>query len=505
MGSGSGIFSQIFSRMQTAVSSRITPIFRAVQNVQNVFNNLIQKIQEKFTKFIKIMISKPKSKADYFRIAGIYFAKKLVFMSSFILVAMGYLFVRIIIPNLEGKLWYAKFSINSKKSQQFEGKAKVYDMDGNFIYKGNIKSGSPDGFGIQYDQNGNIIYKGNFGMGKYNGSGEIYDSSGHLVYSGNFESNKYEGSGKMLNNLGKVIYVGNFEKGLKSGKGTEYDPKSGLKKYYGEFKNGKYEGKGLFYDSDGSTLVYEGDYKDGLFDGSGKKYQNGNLIYDGNFKSGKYDGLGILYDESSRNIIYSGKFSEGLYNGEGDLYDPKSSNVIYSGEFKDGKKDGKGILYDKLGIPVFTGEFKNNMIDYMNNFGLSLNEILDKFGRCTCEKSIGNIKMLLYDSIDGVLIFIKNSDGEYIFEKVIIGTKNDFMGLGNESSASERRNVLGQAYVSIFYSLNQNQKQAFSLLRINIQNSSSIPTDKYIFENYFIRFYFNNDKSRICAIEIGRL
>ncbi len=505
MGSGTGIFSQIFSRMQNVVSSRITPIFRAVQNIQNLLNDLIQKIQDKFSKFIKMVISKPKSKNDYFKIADIYFAKRLIFMSFFILVAIAYLFIRIIIPNLEGKLWYAKFSINSKKSQQFEGKAKVYDIDGNFIYKGKIKSGSPDGFGIQYDQHGNLIYKGNFGMGKYNGIGEIYDSSGYLVYSGNFESNKYEGSGKMLNSFGKVIYIGNFEKGLKSGKGTEYDPKTGLKKYYGEFKNGKYEGKGLFYDSDGSTLIYEGDYKDGFFDGSGKKYQNGNLIYDGNFKFGKYYGLGTLYDESSRNIIYSGEFSEGLYNGEGDLYDPKSSNIIYSGEFKYGKKDGKGILYDKLGIPIFNGEFKNNMIDYMNNFGLSFNEIVDKFGRYTCEKNIGNVRMALYNSIDGVLIFTKNSDDEYVFDKVIMGTKNDFMGLGNESSALERRNILGQAYVSTSYSLNPNQKQAFSLLRINVQNSSSIPTDKYVFENYFIRFYFNSDRSIICAIEIGKL
>ena len=500
-----GLISQIFTRMSNTVQSQINSISKMTQKIQNLSNSILQNVQEKFTKFIKTITSKPKSKDDYFKIGGLYFAKKLVFISLFSIGALFYLYVKLLVPNLEGKLWYAKFAINSRKAQQFSGKAKVYDMNGHFIYQGDMSSGSPNGFGIQYDQDEHLIYKGNFNMGKYSGSGEIFDSSGNLVYSGNFESNKYEGSGKMVNSFGKVIYVGNFEKGLKSGKGTEYDFKSGTKKYYGEFKNGKYEGKGMTYDSDGITINYEGDFKDGLYDGSGKKYKNGHLIYDGNFKSGKYSGNGNLYDESSRNIVYSGEFEDGVYSGSGELYDKEIGKICYSGEFKNGKQDGKGVLYDRLGIPVFEGEFKNGAINYMDNFGLSLDEFVGKFGQYTGEENINDNKILVYKYIDSAMVFTKNSDGDYIFQKAILGTKNNFMGIGEEASLLERREILGQAYSSTKYNLNDYQIRSFSMLKVNFESNISVPTDKYILENYFIRFFFNNDKSKIFGIEVGSL
>ena len=503
MPSGQSLLSQIFARLSSTVQTQINSISKITQQIQNLSNNVTQKIQEKFAKFLKTMTSKPKSKKDYFKIAGLYFAKKLVFTTLFAIGAIIYLYVKFVVPNLEGKLWYAKFAINSKKAQQFSGKAKVYDMDGNFIYQGEMSSGAPNGFGMQYDKNENLLYKGNFSMGKYSGSGEIFDSAGNLVYSGNFESNKYEGSGKMLNSFGKVIYIGNFEKGLKSGKGTEYDPKTGLKKYYGEFKNGKYEGKGMSY-SDGEILTYEGDFKDGFYDGNGKKYQNGHLIYDGNFKYGKYSGEGILYSISSKNIIYSGEFEDGVYNGSGELYDEESSQLVYSGEFKNGKYEGNGILYDKLGVPVFEGEFKNGAINYMDNFGISLDEFLKKFGQYTCEEYVNGNKILLYKYIDSAMIFDKNSDDEYVFSRAILGTKNDFMGIGEQTSLIERKNILGQAYSSTKYSFNNYQIRAFSMLRISF-DSNTVPSDKYLFENYFIRFFFNNDKTKILSIEVGKL
>ena len=499
------ILSQILSRMSNTVQTQINSIAKITNKAQNFSNNILQKAQEKFAEFIKTLTSKPKSKSDYWKICNIYFAKKFVVISLFTIGALVYIYVNLIVPNLEGKLWYAKFSINSKKAQQFSGKAKVYDVDGKFIYQGELSSGTPDGFGTQFNSNGNLLYKGNFSMGKYSGSGEIFDSFGKLVYSGNFSSNKYDGSGKMVNSFGKVIYSGNFEKGMKSGRGTEYDPKTGVKRYYGEFVNGKYEGKGITYNADGSLVTYEGNFKDGSYEGEGKKYQNGHLIYDGNFKSGRYSGKGILYSESSGNIIYSGEFEDDLYSGEGKLYDSYNFKISYEGEFKNGKKHGTGILYDKLGVPIFEGDFRDNDIDYMKHFGETIDEVTEKFGRYTSKMQSGNKKLIFYNSVDSVMIFEPDADGEYIFSKVLRGTKNEFMGMTSKSSAIERRNILGQPFSSTKYTANDYQKLAFSILKSNIDTNYLIPTDKYVFENYFIRFFFDSEKSKIQAIEIGKL
>lgn len=505
MPSESGMLSQIFSRISSTVQTKISSISKLTNKIQNFSNNIIQKIQEKATEFLNIMTAKPKSKADYWKIAGVYFAKKFVITSFFVLGALAYVYVNVVIPNFEGKLWHAKLNVNSNKAQQFSGKAKIYDIDGTFIYQGEMNSGTPNGSGTQYDLDGRLIYKGQFKGGRYNGVGELYDpSSGKLIYSGNFENNKYEGIGQLLNSFGKVTYSGNFKSGMKSGKGTEYDPKSGFKKYYGEFENGKYEGKGVVYNAN-ETITYEGDFKDGLFDGQGKKYQNGHLIYDGGFKAGKYSGSGILHDEASGNIIYSGEFSEGSYSGSGKLYDNYSFKIAYEGEFENGKKSGNGTLYDKLGVPVFSGEFKDNAINYMGNFGLTLDKFIEKFGQYTSQIVSDGKKILLYSPIDSAMVFEENEDGEYVFTRVILGTKNEFMGIGKESSVVERRNILGQAFVSTDYNLKSYQKSAFSVLKINIDKNYLIPTDKYIFEKYFIRFFMNPDRSEIQAIEVGRL
>ena len=499
-----GIFSQILSRFTNTVQSQINSISRLTTKIQNIFNNITQKLQNKLRTLISSMSSKPKSKADYYKILGLYFAKRFVFIGIMVIGAIIYIYVNLVHPNLEGKLWYAKLAINSNKAQQFSGKAKLRNIDGKLIYKGDVYAGTPSGQGIQYDLDGNLIYKGNFKMGKYEGSGEIYDSSGNLVYSGNFESNKYEGAGKIVNSFGKVVYVGNFEKGLKSGKGTEFDPRNGNRRYYGEFTNDKYEGKGMLYDSL-NNLVYEGNFKDGLYDGKGKKYQNSHLIFDGNFKSGEYSGEGMLYDEASGGIIYSGEFEKGLYNGSGKLYDISTFNIIYDGEFKEGKKNGKGILYDKLGVPVFNGDFRNDAIDYMSNFGTKIEDFVEKFGKYTSQSFSDGKIILFYNPIDSAMIFEKKSNGDYIFERAILGTKNNFMGVGAESTIIERRNILGQSFVSTKYDLSEYQKDAISMLKINLEKNYSIPSDKYIFENYFVRFYFNDDKSKIYFIEVGQL
>ena len=79
MSTESSFLSQIFSRMSSTVQTRINSISKLTNKIQNFSNNLLQKIQEKIAEFLNIMTAKPKSKSDYWIIAGVYFAKKFVY------------------------------------------------------------------------------------------------------------------------------------------------------------------------------------------------------------------------------------------------------------------------------------------------------------------------------------------------------------------------------------------------------------------------------------------
>jgi len=499
-----GIFDKVFGRIINGVQSQISAITKWTTKAQNFGYKILQEAQKKTSRFIRHLAAKPRSKKDYWKILGIYFSKKLVVTTIAGIGAFIHLYVTLIVPNLEGKLWHAKLSTDMDKLQQFSGKAKIWDIDGRFIYKGQMSAGKPSGFGVQYDLDGKLVYRGHFGLGQYSGEGEIYDKRQNTIYRGNFKNNKFDGSGQQFNSFGKVIFVGSFEKGMRSGRGTEYDPKTGKKKYYGEFINNKYDGKGVLYSYDGELISYEGDFKEGFYDGEGKQYKDGHLIYLGEFKDGKYSGTGTLYNISSGEVLYSGEFKNGLYDGEGKLYDTHSAKIIYEGKFENGKRKGKGVLYDKLGIPIFEGDFRDDSIDYVSHFDSPLDGIKASFGKESATFNSDNKKILLYNVIDTAMILAINSEGEYVLEKVVIGTKNDFMGIGVKSTPIERRYLIGQAFTSTNFASTVSHKSAFSALEIRFDDYENIPTDKYVFEKYFIRLFFNTDRSELRAIEIGK-
>lgn len=498
-----GLFSSIVSSMSNAIRSQLSAITKIATRINNFGNSVLQYVQIKSTSIIRGLTSKPKSKKDYWEFCGLYFAKRLITMTAILIGALLIIFYSMIYPRCSGYLWYAKFTISSDALQQFTGKkVKIYDTDRKLIYKGEVSSGEPKGFGIQYDLNGNLKYKGNFNLGKYSGDGQLFDSSGKLQYSGNFEDNKYNGSGQLFSGNGKVIYSGEFSKGVKSGKGTEYDPNSESMKYYGEFANGKYEGKGILYASGTETPVYEGEFSNGLFDGIGKKYSDGHLIYSGSFKNGKYSGEGVSYDKASGHIIYIGKFEEDLYNGSGKLYDKKTFNLSYEGDFANGKKEGSGALYDKLGITVFSGDFKNDGIDFVKHFGSSISDVRENFGNESKKVNSEDKIMLFYSPIDCVIIFEKEDD-EYIFKRVIVGKEFDFMGL-RDASESERKLRLGQPFSSTNLEVNDFQRDAFSILKLSDLYHDTLYSEKYIFENYFVRIFFASDNQTASSVEVGK-
>ncbi len=471
--------------------------------IQAIGMQFTQFIRQKIQTIFSLLTQNPRSKKDYFKIMGTYFSKKFIFMTVFIVGILGYVVVVYAYPWADGKIWTSKINLTSEKYTTFSGKARVIDNMGVTVYNGKMENGTPNGYGKQYDSDGNLIYEGDFSKGKYEGPGKLYNTDGVMIYSGAFANNKYEGEGQQYNDNGKIVYVGNFSVGQRSGKGIEYDPKTGLRKYYGEFLNDVREGTGVEYDLDGTSILYEGKFAGGLYSGEGRLYKNGNVIYSGKFAEGLYSGAGSLYDENTGALMYAGEFKSGLYDGEGKLYDTLTSEVVYSGNFTSGKRQGEGTAYDKLGSEYFTGKFRSDSIDYIMYLGKKVEDVTEGFGEESYRTEIDNKLILTYLTLDASVVFkIDEAEGEYVCEKFILGTREDFMGLGANSTSVERRSVMGDPFSSINYNCPNYYNTVFENLAININDITKVPSDKYILDGYFIRFYFNEGRTELKCIEI---
>ena len=497
------IITDVFSKVATSLQTRLTGMAAFTVKIQNFGTKAATVVSGKVQQIIQSLISPPQSKKDYFKIFGIYVSKKFVTTGLIVLGVLGYMLVSIIIPWAEGNLWTTNLKVDSIKYSKFNGKTRVYDQNNNLIFEGKLKSGKPEGPGVQYFANNTIKYKGEFVGGKYHGEGDLYGSDGIIMYSGQFENNNYHGEGKLYNNIGKVIYIGSFEVGQRSGRGIEYDPNTMLRKYYGEWANGVQNGQGVQYESDGLNIKYEGNFKDGTYEGEGKLYTNGILKYSGSFSNNLYSGFGNLYDLDTGSLIYSGNFRDGIYNGTGTLYDPRTSVILYEGSFSQGKKQGVGTSYDDLGSKKFDGRFRGDSIDYIEYLGKSPEDVSKVFGKETYKTEVDGKNIITYLGLDVSVVFkIDEESGEYVCEKLILGTKEQFMGLGAQSTAVERREVMGEPFSSINYTCPNYYKTIFSNLAVNINNISSVPSDKYVLDNYFIRFYFNDGRTELKCVEI---
>lgn len=505
-GFGLAILGDVFSRMVSTVQSQLMGMTSWVFRLQNIGTQLAQSAQQKLQKYMHTLTKKPSSKEDYWKAFGLYFSKKFVVMTSVVVVVLGYVSVYYAYPWAEGKWWTAEIKINSEKYTIFTGKVRVIDTDGTLIYEGDMEKGNPSGYGTQYKADGSALYSGYFKSGKYSGEGNLYNSEGLAIYSGSFLNNKYDGKGKLYNDLGKILYSGEFSAGQKSGKGIEYDPLTGLKVYYGQFENDVRQGSGVLFDSDGETILYEGNFEAGRYEGSGKLYSGGNIVYLGEFVNGSYEGEGSLYDPKTGALIYAGSFKEGLFDGQGKYYDTNTGTVIYEGKFSKGKKQGQGSSYDSLGSKTFSGTFRGDSIDYIEYLGSTVDEVTGQFGQESYRKEVDNKLIMTYLSLDASIIFKVDSEkGVYVCEKVVLGTKDAFMGLGAQSTAIERREVMGEPFSSIDYNMPNYYKTVLQNLAININDLTKVPSDKYIMDKYFIRFYFNEGRTELKCIEISSM
>lgn len=478
-----------------------------IKNIYNSFNREVssvgKKIAKKLQKFIDILMNPPKDKNDYVKLGKFYFSKRFVIIASIVVVVLGFVIVKYAYPWADGHLWTATVKVNSDKYNSFSGRAKVKNYDGRIIYIGDMADGKITGKGTQYDLEGNVVYIGQFENGEYSGEGEQY-SNGIVIYSGMFSKSLYEGEGKLYDSQGKLIYSGSFSVGQKSGKGVEYDASTGNKLYYGDFVSNLREGKGTEYTLDNRYTLYEGDFVAGKYEGSGRLYEEGKLKYQGDFVGGVFEGKGTLYDIATNHVIYEGEFAAGKYNGEGTLYDPTTTKIIYKGNFEGGFKSGEGSSYDRFGGISFNGEFKDDNVNYINYMGKSLEDVKSEFGKENYQTSTKGKTILTYLGLNVSLVFKADEDtGSYVCEKVVMGNKYTFMGLGAKSSSEDVKNVMGSPYSSIKYSFADYYATIFKQLSINLSSSDTPPSDKFIMDGYFIRFYYNQNKTQILAVEVS--
>lgn len=497
----------IISTVVTTIRSQVSGITNKISSTAN-WSNIMSRARTKLSSFIRriidLLIKKPSSKQDYVKIGRNYFSKRALFYAVIFLGIGVYFTTNFAYPWADGRLWYATMTVNSEKYNSFSGKAKVYDNVHVLIYEGQMSEGVISGKGKQYDARGNLVYIGNFENNQYSGQGELY-SNGIMIYSGTFAQNLYEGEGKQYDQKGNLIYSGSFLAGQRSGTGVEYDPDTQLKIYYGAFLNGAREGKGTAYAEDGSSILYEGDFLAGKYDGQGTLYDSGKLKYKGEFSNGLYEGAGVLYDIDTGKVLYDGEFKAGKYDGKGKLYDSKTGTLVYEGEFVGGAKEGEGASYDDLGALSFSGAFKDGNVDYINYIGKSDSDVTAEFGKESYRTERDGMLILTYLGQDISVIFEGDEKGVYACTKIVKGTKDSIFGLNANSSQEDIQSVLGSPYSSINYTFASYYSTVFENLSINLSVRNAAPSDKFVMENYFVRFYYNSDKTKVECVEISTI
>ena len=462
-------------------------------------------IGTKITEFLTGLLKSPSEKKDYIRIGKIYIAKKFVLIFSLVVVIVIYLLTAFFFPWANGNLWPASVKINSSKFSSFSGKkVNVKDQAGVTIYKGEMISGAITGKGTQYGPDGTLVYEGEFLNGSYSGQGKLYNSLGNIIYKGGFLQNLYDGEGELYDDFGKIQYKGMFESGQRSGTGIEYSLDTGNEIYYGEFLNDLRDGKGTELFEDGQKK-YEGDFSSGEYGGIGKLYWNNVLKYFGGFANGSFDGEGTLFEENTGEKLFKGSFASGVYDGYGTLFDPKTSKVLYQGKFEGGKRAGEGTSFDKLGAVSFSGKFKDDNINYLDYLGAKLDDVKKEFGKENYREVTNDSRLILtYLGVNTSIVFTSDEDsGDYICEKILLGNKDTFMGLKSDSTKNDIINVLGTPYSSVDYNFAKYYDTIFKQLSVDLKSGEKAPSDKFLMDQYYIRIYYDKDKSKYLSVEIA--
>ena len=247
---------------------------------------------------------------------------------------------------------------------------------GQYLYKGNHKSGVISGKGVLYFK-GDKFLEGEWKNGKIV-KGKEYKNK-NLIYQGQFKNNLYHGKGiEYVHDPDTSLdfdekYIGDFKNGEQTGIGEKwiyYNGPDDFEKLEGHFKKGKLNGQGkLFY---GNQIWKEGNFKNGFLNGKGKSYsteisENPKLVYEGQFKNDYFEGKGTFYDKYGH--YYIGTFKHDMKEGKGKEYYPNGL-LEAEGTYKKNRKNGSfTIYYDNSENSIqFKGIFKN---DFKRGKGVS--------------------------------------------------------------------------------------------------------------------------------------
>ncbi|MFI3174334.1 MAG: hypothetical protein R3Y53_03915 [Bacillota bacterium] len=375
-----GMIMSIFTRAMKSVTTIYTVKLSSKLNVlKTIPTRLAKVVKKQIQRMISFLFGKPTSLQEYYKIEDWYISKRLVLKTTFVIVLVGVFSTIYLYPYLEGKLWYAKLTVNTNKFHEFNGKALVYDTEGDLLYQGVLEKGLPNGVGEVYEKD-KLAYQGDLVRNVRTGTGKEYEN-GTLIYEGGYDQNLYEGEGtkyfpldtKQIYQTGTFVagelqegteyfengdkkYTGTLEKGLKSGSGTLYENDAVL--YTGAFAKDLKNGMGTLYEN--GQILYRGNFVDDVYQGAGELYQNGELLYKGDFQGDSYHGNGELYENGD--LIYMGDFVNNTYQGNGELYD--HGRVLYMGGFTNNLRQGEGIAYEETtGKKVYEGSFQNDLYD----------------------------------------------------------------------------------------------------------------------------------------------
>lgn len=481
------------SRIVNRFLMKFKKMFRYRSQINKAVNQSVKSMQA-------YIAEKPRSKQDYVKVRTRYVAKKFLIVLALGILLFIFVGKNYILPKLEGKLWTPTIVVNSEKFRTYTGKAKVVDGDRQILYEGEVDEGRINGKGILYDDEGRTIYSGMFSMEQYEGMGEQYSKEGKLIYKGEFASNLYQGYGELYDDDGRKKYVGEFVNGQYSGQGTLYYP-NGPKKFVGNFQAGNKDGVGQNFAEDG-TLVYEGPFKNDEYSGQGKLYHNGHLIYEGNFVDGKYEGTGIQYDENTGQIVYQGNFAQGVYDGQGKQYAIQTGRILYEGEFRSGVYFGEGTLYDEKGEKLYTGPFYNGQVDYIHFVSDKIEDVRDAFGKEDELLTLQNQFQLLYQNLDVAFIFDYRKEGEDIrVHKIVLFGDQSIFDTKNGMTKKEIEEKLGIPFVELYLNIDEEKDALLTFSQLGDLNR--LYGVKFLQDEFFIRYYFQQPDGEVLYFEIG--
>lgn len=215
---------------------------------------------------------------------------------------------------------------------------------------------------------GQGLYKGQIKNGKRNGYGIQYDNNNRKSYAGEWLDDKKSGYGKIYTSEGRCQFEGWFKNGLRHGKGLDLLPNGSSKE--SEWREGERISESAHSVQCIKTVLEKECISSSVETNHPKVPKH---RWDLTVLSNK--DIDLLSKTQKVQILtatgeYVGDVKDGVRHGFGIQYD-KSGHISYAGMWNNDKKHGKGRLYNQYGRCQFEGYFKSG---YRDGAGIELNE-----------------------------------------------------------------------------------------------------------------------------------